>query len=241
MTAELIVYALIAAGLVFWLRSILGTRHGEERQRPNPLMAPEKLPAALEGEILSEVKQVTAQEKISNLALHPGPVMSIDNKSAENGLLDIAAADKSFDIKFFLEAAQDAFAMVVEAFAEGDREALKDLLEPSVYEPFEAAIVVRENKGETQRTEIHSVQQARVIEAALNGRIAKITVRFKAEETSVTTNKNGDIIEGHPEKITRMVDIWSFSRDVKSKDPRWLVSETRGDFEDDNNLIPDSV
>lgn len=155
-------------------------------------------------------------------------------------MLDIARLDKNFDVKFFLDAAQDAFAIVVESFAEGDRETLKDLLSGKVYAAFEPAVIARESRGETQQAEIHAIRKAQIIEAALQGRKALVTVRFTADQTSVTKDKDGKIIAGHPDKMTKMIDIWTFERDVKSSDPRWLVAETRGDFEGDNDLIPDT-
>ena len=70
---------------------------------------------------------------------------------------------------------------------------------------------------------------------------ANITVRFTADEVSVTRDSAGEIIDGHPEKLTAMRDVWTFSRDTKSRDPRWLVIETRGDFEDDNKILPNTI
>ena len=239
MPADLIVYALVAAGLVFWLRSVLGTRHGEERERHNPFLAGDHEEAAPDTTPLSD-EPISAEEQIIALADNPRNNYGVDNKTAENGLLDIAKADKSFDINFFMEGAQDAFAMIVESFAEGDRETLKNLLSDGVYNAFEKAISEREERNETQVTDIHAIRKALVTEARLDDKMALVTVKFTAEETSVTKDKDGEIISGHPEKTVEMHDIWTFGRDVKSKDPSWLVMETRGDFEDDNDLIPDS-
>ena len=87
-------------------------------------------------------------------------------------------------------------------------------------------------------TEIHAVKKAEVIAARLEGKKAFVTVRFTADETTVTKNSNGEIIEGNPDKVVQMRDVWTFGRDVNSKDPRWLVYETRDDLEDDNESIP---
>ena len=239
MPADLIVYALVAAGLVFWLRSVLGTRHGEERERPNPFLAGDHEESAPEASSLSDEPQ-SAEDQIIALADSPRKNYGVDNKTAENGLLDIAKADKSFDIDFFMEGAQDAFAMIVESFAEGDRDTLKNLLSESVYNAFEKAITEREERNEIQVTDIHAIRKALVTEARLEDKMALITMKFTAEETSVTKDKDGEIISGDPEKTVEMHDIWVFGRDIKSKDPSWLVMETRGDFEDDNDLIPDT-
>lgn len=241
MSGDLIVYALVAAGLVFWLKSVLGTRHGDEKQRHNPYASnPENTTdMPLEGEAY-EVSPASGEDKITELAEEPTDVLSVDNKTAEAGLVNIAKADRSFDIKAFLDGAQDAFVIIVESFGEGDRETLKNLLAEPVYNAFNHAITEREESEETLETEIHAIKKAEVIEAKLDGKMAFVTVRFTASETSVTRDKDGQILSGHPDKVADMRDIWVFGRSVRSRDPRWLVYETRGDFEGDNDMIPDS-
>tara|TARA_B100000282_G_scaffold146207_1_gene105191 strand:+ start:443 stop:1171 length:729 start_codon:yes stop_codon:yes gene_type:complete len=239
--ADLFVYALVAAGLVFWLRSILGTRHGEERSRPDPFAGIENISSADKSDLDKKVEHVVTQEDIiRDLAVEAKDSYSIDNKTTEEGLVDIAKADKNFDIHFFMQGAQDAFVMIVESFAEGDRDALRGLLSPAVYEAFDGAIKQREEKGHSQYTDIHAVRKAEAIDAELHGRKAYITIRFSAEESSVTKDKDGEIVAGHPDKVSVMKDIWVFSRDIKSRDPSWLLEETRDAGAEDNDLLPDS-
>lgn len=238
MSADLIVYAVIAAGLVFWLRSVLGTRHGEERERPNPFTAPEPLPGPEGDEAQGIALNMT--DKIKTLAETPKGAASIANKSAEAGLQEIAEIDKDFDIDIFIAGAQDAFAMIVEAFASGDRTTLKDLLAPSVYAAFEGAIAGREQRQETMTAEIQSIRKAEVIEALLDRKMALITLRFEALELTCTKDAEGRILHGNPDKPAIMRDVWVFAREVKSRDPRWFVTETRGDFEDDNETLPNA-
>ncbi len=239
--AEVIVYGLVAAGLVFWLSNILGTRNGEERERPDPFTShPEEAPPRTDIYARDQDTGLSMQDKIERLAAEPTKTLGIDNKTAEHGLLDIARADKSFDVMFFLEAAQDVFVMVVEGFGKGERDTLRDLLSDNVYKSFDAAIAEREKSGETLENEIHAIKKAEIIEAKLEGKKAAITVRFIAGETSITRDKNGEILSGNPDKITDMRDIWTFEHEIKSRDPRWLVTETRGDFDGDNEIIPNS-
>lgn len=245
MPADIIVYALIAAGLIFWLRNILGTRNGEERDRPNPYArAAEKAVEAKndpDDTFSASEESETPQDRIADLAENPTATLSVENKTAELGLIDIANADRNFEISTFLNAAQDAFVYVVEAFAEGDRETLKGLLAPVVYDAFESAIQEREEAEESMEMEIQAVRKSQVVEARLeNKRKAFVTVYFVADEITVTKDKDGEIISGHDEKVTEMIDIWTFTRDIKSRDPRWLVCETRSDDPDDNEKIPDT-
>ncbi len=241
MAPDLIVYAIVAAGLVLWLRNVLGTRHGDERERSNPFaVQPETTDPRKPPYLQGEAKSQTPQERIAALAANPTPVMSVENKTAENGLIDISRADRAFDINFFLDGAQEAFVMIVEAFAKSDREILQGLLEPQVFAAFDGALDAREKSGEKMINEILAVRKSEVIEAKLQGRIAYITVRFQADEITVTRDKNDEVISGHPEKVVPMRDIWTFSRDVRGRDPRWLVHETRGDFDGDNDTIPNA-
>ncbi len=238
MPADLIVYALVAAGLVFWLRSILGTRHGEERPRSEAFMSGDAQDVNVIIDQISEI--LTKEDEIRELAKTPHKNYAIDNKNAESGLIDISRADKGFDVHVFLQGAQDAFVMIVESFAEGDRTVLRDLLGDEVYGAFEGAITEREKQNHTQTTDIHAIRNAEVIAARLEDKTAMVTIRFTAEESSVTKDKDGKIISGNADKISEMKDIWTFNRNVKSKDPSWLVVETRGGFDDDNEFIPDS-
>ncbi|MGH1375007.1 MAG: Tim44/TimA family putative adaptor protein [Alphaproteobacteria bacterium] len=240
MTAELMLYALIAAGLIFWLRNILGTRdesEGEGNVLHLELNADGKI-VGVGDESADGVSDKSTL--IEELAQNSKGSMSIADKTAENNLLEIVGKDKDFDIYIFLQAAQDAFVYIVESFAEGDRETLEDLLSPEVFNAFDGAITAREKAGETMITEIHSIKRSEVVEARLDGKTALVTVRFWADETSVTKDAEENILHGHPEKTTQMRDVWTFARDLKSRDPRWLVVETREDGEGDNEVIPNT-
>lgn len=242
MAIDLILYAAIAAGLVIWLRNILGTRHGEERQRPTIITPTSEVELAQGVVPLKPVKEEkdAVKDSIDNLADNPEEIFSIANDQAREGLIAIAAADKDFEIKRFLNAAQDAFVIGVEAFALGELETLEDLLSKDVFKAFKTAIKEREKRGETQSTQIHSITKTQVIEASLEKNKAVVTLRFEADQTSYLTDKDGKELGGHPDETHKMVDIWTFGRTVRSQDPRWFVIETRGDFEGDNDIIPDA-
>lgn len=224
--ADIIVYAFIAAGLLLWLRGVLGTRHGSERQRPNPFTLP------AEGEKPASGAPAAASER----AALPGAAPSVDA-----AMVQISLADRSFEAPRFVENAREAFVMVVTAFADGDRETLRDLLTPDVYKSFEAEIKRREDAGQKAITEVLSVRDVTVIAAKLEGNQASITVRIKADETYALSDRDGKTIAGNPERVVAMTDVWTYTRDVKSSDPRWFVCETRDDVkEDDARNLPEA-
>lgn len=243
MDPTLILYALVAAGLVFWLRSILGTRSGEERERPNPFTAP----VTDQQQKPRDVSDVSPHEDVVGLPLTdqrlPLPRnVSIANEAAERGISDIARADRMFDISTFSTNAQDAFVLIVESFAAGDKQMLRDLLETQVYNAFDKAIAERESLGQKLSTEIHAVRKMDILDASCDGREAVITIRFIADETCVVRDKDGVILSGDPDRITEMNDIWTFARLVKNREPIWLLRETRdGDVQEDHKTpVPDA-
>jgi predicted lipid-binding transport protein (Tim44 family) len=239
----LILYALVAAGLVFWLRSILGTKTGEERERPNPFTAPVEPKAAARDSVTDPI----IRDDIVTLPLDdiksalPRNV-TLANAGVEQGLTEIARADRSFDAARFAVNAQDAFVLIVEAFAAGERDTLRNLLEPQVYTAFEGVIKERETRGEKLSSEIHSVRKMEFMDVKFDGRLALVTIRFIADETCVVRDSDNVILSGDPDRITEMNDIWTFSRLVKNRDPIWLLHETRdGDVREDHKTpVPDA-
>ncbi len=240
MTAELLVYALIAAGLIFWLRSILGTRDEDDAQRPSLNLEIDDTGKVINFDTGADKGSDKAIALIDELAENPKGNMLIADKQTQETLIEIANADRDFDIYIFLQAAQDAFVYIVESFADGDRETLEDLLSAEVFQAFDGAISTREDAGETMVTEIHAISKSEIVEARLDGKEAHVTVRFWAEETSVTKDSDDKVVHGHPEQTTQMRDVWTICRNLKSSDPRWLVVETREDGEGDNETIPNT-
>lgn len=241
MAVDLIIYAVIAVVLVVWLRNTLGTRHGEERQRDNPVAGVTQnkpVSDAVKGRIID----ITDAGSVS---LEPlaSAFQGIDmaDKSVEDGLKEIMRADRSFDPHRFIAGAREAFPMIVECFAEGDTETLEGLLSPSVYTAFAEVINERKIKGETVKTEIHAVRKATILEARTAERMTYIKIRFTAEETCVIRDREGAILSGNPDRITEMTDVWTFGHDARSKDPTWLLVETSDDVvEDHKTPIPNA-
>ena len=142
------------------------------------------------------------------------------------GLALLKARDPSFDVSGFLNGARAAYDMIVTAFAAGDRRQLKNLLGREVYDGFEAAIKDREQRGETVESRFVSIDSADLIGAEVRGKTAQVTVRFHSQLVSVTRDKQGAVIDGNPDKVTDVTDVWTFARDVASRDPNWKLVAT---------------
>lgn len=231
MPVDIIIYAVVAAVMVFWLRSVIGTRHGEERERPNPF---------------EETPTPPSQTKESGSPLSPidmEPVKSeptsVGDGRVDAGLVQIALADREFNTASFVENAKDAFTIIVTAFSEGDRDTLRDMCTDDVYKTFEEAIIEREASGKTIVTEIHAIRSAEITDAGVDKKTAFVTLRISADETYVVQDENGEIVAGHPDRVSDMTDKWTFSRNTRSNDPRWFLSKTEDDvIEDEHGKTP---
>ncbi len=227
MAADLIIYGIIAGVLVFWLKSILGTRHGDERTRENPFAAPDNKPGNREESNVIQLSPMPGTPSIRITKTTLTGRVRIETPDTEAGLRKIAEADPRFNLDHFMEGAEDAFELIVTSFAKGDRATLRSLLTPPVYNDFERAIIDRETRAETVDTRIESIPAMDIISATIKEGTAFISVRFTAQETCLIRNAAGVVIAGDPEKTTTMIDIWMFGREITATSPIWYVYETR--------------
>lgn len=216
---DILIFAMVAAFLVFRLRSVLGRRHGEERQRPNPFTPPR--PGAPQPETDNVVPLPDRGRMAEAPPVPEGPMSMAD------GVRLIRASDPSFTEKHFLQGARAAFEMIVKAFAEGDTATLRPLLADDVYDNFAKAVRDRQVAGETLESRIHSFETVDMTGARMEGRTAFCTVTFTTRQTHVTRNAAGEIIDGDEERPEEVVDIWTFARNTRATNPNWVLVETR--------------
>jgi predicted lipid-binding transport protein (Tim44 family) len=211
---DLVLFGMIAAFLVLRLRSILGKRTGFERQAPP--VQPGPRPAA--GPII-DARAETVQ---------PAATQTVPEAASQTGqaLAQMGALDRSFDPAKFLTGADQAFRMIVAAFAAGDRVVLRSLLSDETYKAFEQAISAREKAGETQVSEIKSMQHLSIDAAELKGRVGAVTVRIVSDQISYTKDKDGRAVTG-TDAVTEITDLWTFERDLSQQDPTWRLVAAR--------------
>jgi predicted lipid-binding transport protein (Tim44 family) len=215
---------MIAVFLVYRLRSVLGRRHGEERQRPNPFATPPAQPGTADARDRDNV--VTLPGRRPGPATTP-PVLSDEPRSLADNIAAVRAADPTFDEKTFVQGARAAFGMIVTAFAEGDTATLRPLLSDEVYDNFAGAIRERQRRGETLETRIVEIRDVDLVDAGLEGRNALVTIKFVSDQVNVTRDAQGTVLDGDPEHALEVVDIWTFARNTRSRDPNWTLIETR--------------
>jgi predicted lipid-binding transport protein (Tim44 family) len=224
-----IIFLALAVFIFLRLRSVLGQRTGRERPPYDPYAARESARPAAEKIVAlpnrtPEAVAAKPAEPVEPSARWKG--VAALGSSLATGLDAIVGADANFDHKHFLTGARAAYEMIVNAFAEGDRRTLKNLLSREVYDGFEAAITEREKRGETVESRFVSIDNAEITAAELRGRIAQLTVRFQSKLVSVTRDKDGNAIDGSADKVTDVTDVWTFARDLSSRDPNWKLVAT---------------
>ncbi|MGV6871460.1 Tim44/TimA family putative adaptor protein [Pseudochelatococcus sp. B33] len=245
-----IVFLCLAVFVIWRLRSVLGQRTGNERPPFDPFTRRERdgkandtpsasAGAGQNGQPVAPNGDRAASDNVVRL---PGPAndthapdrsdpdrwkgFAEPGSPVARGLDAIVAAEPSFDAKAFREGAKAAYEFIVTAFAQGDRKTLKGLLSREVFEGFERAITEREQRGEVVNTTFVSVDSADFLVVDLQGLVAQITVRFTSKLITATYDVDGKVIDGAPDAVADVIDTWTFSRTLRSRDPNWLLIAT---------------
>lgn len=208
---DILIYALVAGILFFWLFSILGKRTGYEK---NP-----------EETIHSEDELETQDAKIIDWP--KTPIFIDDN--ARNRVQELKVYDANFSEHHFIAGAKYAFETILMAFSNGDLETLKTLLSPEIYKGFETTIIERKNRHDNQVTRLENIKEVVITDAYYEDPKCYITVRYVSEQINVTYDENNHVLEGDPDHFIILKDLWTFKRDPRSNDPIWLLAKTRSE------------
>jgi predicted lipid-binding transport protein (Tim44 family) len=222
----------VAVVILFRLRSVLGTRTGNERSpierrrngeagsRPtNEESVVPLRPQATTAPNLDDERRARKLEAEIEQFSHGDAALATSLKS-------VVEADPTFSPKTFLEGAKAAYEMIVTAFAQGDKATLKSLLEKDVFDGFQRAIAEREAAGQKVDFTFVGLPRIELSDAEDDKKQVTVTVRFYAEVVSATYDKSGQLIEGHAEQVQNIADEWTFARNPKSRDPNWKLVAT---------------
>ena len=224
-----IIFAALALFVVWKLRSVLGTRTGHER-RPDEPRGRRPVESNDNGKVVR--LPGAARDRASDLPTPKGLDERRWEGIAERGsplwenLDKLDSAEQGFDAKTFLEGAKGAYEMIVTAYAAGDRNMLRNLLARDVLESFTDAISEREKRKEQVDTTFVSLDNAKIEDVQIRDNSAQITVAFNSKLITATYDKDKKLIEGNPDKIEDVSDVWTFARDVGSNDPNWRLIAT---------------
>ncbi len=212
MTFEIVILAMIAAFLGLRLYSVLGRRAEHEEE-------------VIQGRFEAKPDAAPAARGMPN-APQKTPELPAAMPAVERGLREISAADRRFDTLQFVTNAREAYRMVLEAFWRGDKEELAQLCDSDVYEGFASAIDARTAAGEVLDNRLIRIDEITITGASFTAPIARMTLRFTADIAAVTRDSDGTMIAGSLDDAEQAIHIWTFSRNVTSSDPDWLLDET---------------
>lgn len=225
---DILIFAAIAAFLFFRLRDVLGTKHGSERKRSNPFEA--KKADEQTAEPQDKVATLDPKNKdeavISLFDSNKNPLIDDADKQTQLALTQIALGDRDFTVESFVDGAKTAFEYIVENFAAGNKTSLEPLLSHELMDTFEGVIDARAEKNQTAVTEILNVKDAVIEKAFTRDDKAYITVKFIADECHYIKDEKGEVIEGDPEQVHEIEDIWTFERLIRNVDPNWILVKT---------------
>lgn len=228
------IFFLVAAVVIFLqLRNVLGRRTGNERPPFDPYTAARTgdkgKEAAKSTENVVSLPRKRAAAEANEEAYKAVDAVAAAGTDLNKGLRAIKDADPSFEPKSFLDGAKMAYEMIVMAFADGDRKTLKNLLSREVFDGFVAAIADRESRSEKIQSSFVGIDKAEIVSADMKGSEAHITLRIVSELISATRDSAGTVIDGDPETVAEVKDVWTFARDTRTRDPNWKLVATEAE------------
>jgi len=209
----IVILALVALFIGLRLYSVLGERTGHEQQ---PILKPAD-PARVEPRVSHTPVSAPPTPDAGDMAYVP---------TAGPGVRAILAADPSFDVARFLDGAKGAYRMILEAFWKGDLDDVRGHVDDHVFQTFSDAVEQRKKDQLALDNRLVVIEQAVIVEAAVDRNLAVLTVRFEADIAAVTRNAAGEVVAGSLSDAVQTRDLWTFRRDLSSRDPNWLLIET---------------
>lgn len=242
---DIILIALVAIFLILRLRAVLGKRTGNERPPARDPFTPPTPPApppARIGDARPGAQSSGGSDNVVPLpgtsipqphtaapTSGPGGIRATVLPAASAGVAAVRAADPTFDSLQFTAGARAAFGSIVEAFAKGDSATLRPLLDAPTYASFEAAIRDRAGRQEKAETTLIGFEASDIASASLEGTVAEVAVRFVSEQINVVRDAEGQVADGNPNEVLKVIDLWTFRRDTKSSDPNWVLVKTESE------------
>lgn len=210
MDLTLIIFIIAAIVIAVRLYSVLGARTGHET-RPEINLSPARARRA------ADPADETPEPE-------PAPALAPVSVAAE----PLRAADPAFDERDFLAGARVAYEMIVEAFSAGDLKSVRRFLDGSVFEAFRTAAVDREARGEVSEVKFVGVEKAAIVKSDAREGALIAVAEFVSDQIRVIRNRQGEVISGDPSRIDRVVDRWTFARQIGDEDPNWILVATGG-------------
>ena len=212
MDPVLLFFAGVAAFVIFRLISVLGARTGHEQQHD--------LEAVRENARAKAADNPAEDDNYAPEEAAPKPVSTNARVLRE--------ADPAFDEAAFLDGAKGAYEMIVESFASGDLKSIRPYLDESVYGAFKGAVAERDAAGYQSDLKFVGIDHAAIVDSAADKDVMSAVVEFTSNQVRVTRDRDGEVVDGDPNRIDLVKDRWTFSRKRASGDPNWTLVATGG-------------
>ena len=222
----------IAVFIFMRLRAVLGKRTGHQNQRGKPFAknSTQKSRASNDNVVtLPNRGKSDSQDEDQDNKYSDIDQVAEKGSQLNNELRELVDVDAAFSPDKFLHGSKMAYEMIVTAFADGDKRTLKNLLSREVFEGFANAIKQRDEDELVVQSSFVGVEDAQITAAQINKRTASITARFVSQIISATYDSDENLVEGDSKQIVEVIDLWTFSRDLRSRDPNWKLVATESE------------
>ncbi len=200
----------VAGFVLFRLFSVLGTRTGHEARHEIDA----GMQRRAEDERSGEYDELDADESGE-------PVRAVSTNARV-----LREADATFDESQYLDGARMAYEMIVEAYSAGDLKSIRAFLGDSVYDAFKAAVASRDEAGHSSDVKFVGIEHASIVDADVDDEWMTAVTEFTSNQVRVTRDRDGDVVDGDPNRIELVRDRWTFARKRSSRDPNWMLIAT---------------
>ena len=215
---DILILAMIAVFIINRLRNVLGKKTGNESD------IVEKFTQRKSAFNESEPDSVSNQ-KVSKLNNHVKKNLHSDKK-INSAINDILKIDEKFEINSFCEGAKKAFEFILTEYSGNNLKALEKLVSKSIYKAFQDQINLRAKNKEELEITVISIKNPEIKSVNLEKKcIAYFKLLFNSEQVQITKNSKGEVIDGDNNQILQIKEIWTFSKNLKSKNPNWILEE----------------
>ena len=226
----LIIMAFVAGFIILQLRRTLGRRDGydgkDERSSDHSIVEKGPSKRKLAENVVPLKGGVKQQDPAQEKSASAKDIGVAKSSPFYNTLEKINSYDRNFTLPYFIDGAEYAYGMILNAFWEGDIKTLRTFLSRDVFNEFEEAIKAMKNEGQHFENSLKDIEKIELVDASIEGTMAELTLRFESHMSIAKKDSDGNIIDGDPEKIIPVIDIWTFCRDVKRGDPNWTLVST---------------
>ncbi len=212
MDPVLLILAGVTAFILFRLISVMGTRTGHEQRSELEPVRP---------------KSARDQQSDTDFGVDLDDDVAPPKPVSTNARV-LREADASFDEGEFLNGARGAYEMIVEGFASGDLRSIRTFLDTSIYDAFKSAVAARETAGQSVDLKFVGIEHAAIVASEVTDQWMSATAEFTSNQVRVTRDKEGEVVDGDPNRIDLVKDRWTFSRKLGSNDPNWTLVATGG-------------